>query len=108
MIKKTTSWAVLIYGLLIFFLGYLGYYKSGSMMSLYMGAGSGSLLILSAILMFFKVRFGSYAALFLTVCLAFTFAIRYSATSKGLPAILAILSGGMLLFLLARIVKWRR
>ncbi|MBX7065811.1 MAG: TMEM14 family protein [Parachlamydiales bacterium] len=108
MIKKTTSWTVLIYGLLIVSLGYLGYAKGGSSVSLYMGVGFGSLLILSALLMFFHIRFGAYAALFLTLALTATFGIRYSITQKQVPAILAVLSGGMLLFLLTRVVRWRK
>lgn len=108
MVKKTTSWTVLIYGILIVLLGYLGYIKGGSIVSFYMGAGFGALLILSSILMFFKLQFGSYSALILTLALTATFAIRYSTTQKQVPAILAVLSGGMLLFLLTRVVRWRR
>lgn len=107
MTKKTTSWTVLIYGLVILGLGFKGY-RAGSLISLYAGMGFGALLILSSILMFFKLRFGSYAALVLTLALTATFAIRYSITHSGLPAILAVLSGGMLLFLLARVVHWKQ
>lgn len=106
--KKTTSWSVLIYGLIIIGLGYMGYYQARSQISLYVGCGFGGLLVLSSILMYFKNRFGSYAALVLTLGLTGTFAIRYSITGKGLPAILAVLSGGMLLFLIARTVHWKR
>jgi uncharacterized membrane protein (UPF0136 family) len=48
-----------------------------------------------------------YAAVMITLILSATFGIRYSLTGKQLPAILAVLSGGMLLFLLARTAKWR-
>lgn len=106
--KKTTAWSVLIYGLIIIGLGYMGYYQAGSLISLYVGCGFGGLLVLSAVLMYFKIRFGSYAALVLTLALTGTFAIRYSTTGKGLPAILAVLSGGMLLYLIARTVHWKR
>lgn len=108
MVKKTTSWTVLIYGLMILALGYMGYYQAGSLISLYSGVGFGVLLVLSSILMFFKYRFGSYSALILTFALTGTFAIRYSMTHHGLPAILAVLSGGMLLFLLVRVVHWKQ
>ncbi len=106
--KKTTAWSVLIYGLIITGLGYMGYYQGGSMISLYVGGGFGVLLVISAILMLFKMRAGSYAALVLTFGLTATFAIRYSMTGKGLPATLAVLSGGMLLYLLARTIHWKR
>lgn len=108
MIKSKTCWSVLIYGLLILVLGILGYYKGGSPASLYSGGSFGALLILSAIFMFLKKRFAFYAALFLTAALAVTFVIRYSVTGKQMPAILALLSGAMFLFLLTRAVKWKR
>ncbi len=106
--KKATAWSVLIYGLIITGLGYMGYQQGGSMISLYVGGGFGILLVISSILMYFKMRTGSYAALVLTLGLTATFAIRYSITGKGMPAILAVLSGGMLLYLLARTIHWKR
>ncbi len=106
--KKTTAWSVLIYGIVITGLGCMGYSQGGSMISLYAGGGFGILLVISSILMLFKMRTGSYAALILTMGLTVTFAVRYSMTGKGLPAILAVLSGGMLLYLLARTIHWKR
>jgi uncharacterized membrane protein (UPF0136 family) len=106
--KKGTSWAVLLYGFLIAGLGYMGYAKAGSQISLYIGSGFGGLLVLSSILMFYHIQWGAYAALLLTFTLTATFAIRYSMTGKELPALLAVLSGGMLLFLIARTFHWKR
>lgn len=100
MLKKSTSWAVFIYGILITILGYLGYSLAASKMSLYAGCGLGILLVLSSFLMFYQIRFGGYASLFLTLILLVTFAIRYSVTHNGLPATLAVVSGGMFLYLL--------
>lgn len=108
MIKKATSWSVLIYGLLLIGLGYWGYSQTGSQISLYMGAGFGGLLVLCSFLMFANQKMASYAAILLTLALTATFGIRYSMTHKGLPAILAVLSGGMLLFLLAQTARWKR
>lgn len=108
MLKKTTTWAVLIYGSLLIGLGYLGYHSSGSMPSLYAGVGFGTLLVLCSLLMFRGVRWSSYIALTATVLLTALFSIRYSITGKGLPAFLAVLSAGMLLFLLAQTTKWKR
>lgn len=107
MVKKSTSWTVLIYALFIISLGYMGFYLAESKMSLYVGCSLGVLLLGSSILMFYQKRFGSYAAVFLTLILTGTFAIRYSITGHGLPATLAVFSGGMLLFLLARTVRWK-
>lgn len=108
MIKTTTAWTVSVYGLLIMGLGLWGYVQSGSAISLYTGCGFGILLVISSIFLFYKVQFGAYAALILTFGLTATFAIRYSMTGKGIPAIMAVLSGGMLLFLLARTIRWKR
>lgn len=107
MIKSKTSWTVLIFGALIFILGLLGYIKGGSAASLYSGGAFGVLLIIAAGFMFCKKRLGFYAALFLTAALAITFVIRYFATTKQMPAILALLSGAMFLFLLTRAARWR-
>lgn len=108
MIRKTTTWPVLIYGILIIGLGYMGYHQFDSHISLYVGCGFGVLLVISSILMFFHQRVGAYAALIFTLGLTATFAVRYSISGKGIMAILAVLSGGMLLFLLARTIHWKR
>ena len=108
MLKKSTTWSVLIYGLLLIGLGYLGYYQAGSMISLYAGGGFGLLMVLCSLLMFGNIRWGSYVALTFSVLLTALFSIRYSMTGKGLPATLAVLSAAMLLFLLAQTTKWKR
>ena len=108
MVKKSTQIAVLTYGILLVALGILGYVKAGSAMSLYAGSGSGVLLVLCALLLHYQIRFASYATVALTLLLTGMFAYRYTATSKTLPALLAVLSGGMLLYLLAALTKWRR
>jgi len=108
MVRKSTAWAVLIYGLVLIALGVFAYMNAGSKISLYSGAGSGLLLIGSSILMFLKMRAGKILSLALTVLLSITFAIRYSVSHKEIPAILAVYSAGMLIFLLARSVEWKR
>lgn len=108
MLKKSTSWSVLIYGLLLIGLGYWGYHLKGSMISLYLGLGFGAVLLLSSLLMFLEVKFGAYVAVIVTMILTVTFGVRYSLTHKGVPAIMAVLSGGMLLFLLAKTAKWKK
>lgn len=108
MLKKSTCWAILIYGALIAILGYMGYQQSGSKISFYMGGGIGILLVICSLLMFVRFHFAAYAALFLTLALTATFAIRYSLSGKSIPAVLAVLSGGMLLFLLAQSARWKK
>ncbi|HSX11140.1 MAG TPA: TMEM14 family protein [Chlamydiales bacterium] len=108
MLKKSTSWCVLIYGLLIAGLGYYGYHEKGSMMSLYSGVGSGAVLIISSILMFASHRWASYLALTITFLLTALFSFRYSMTNNGLLATLSVLSATMLIFLLAQTTKWKR
>jgi len=107
-IKKATSWAVLIYGILIILLGSWGYYERGSNVSLYSGVGFGALLVLSSWALFAHKKWGSVAALILTLALTIVFAIRSSHTGAPIPSVMAVLSGGMLLFLLARITRWKR
>lgn len=107
MLKKSTTWCVLIYGLILIALGYLGYVQ-GSPISLYAGAGFGILLVIASLMMFAGKKFGFYSALILTLALTAVFATRYSLSGKELPAILAVLSGAMLLFLLAQSAHWKR
>lgn len=86
----------------------MGYHFGGSKASLMMGGGFGVLLILCSLAMFAKNKLGAYIAAILTLFLTGTFAYRYTITEKPVPAILAVLSGGMLLFLLAQIAKWKK
>jgi uncharacterized membrane protein (UPF0136 family) len=108
MIGKAVSWTVLIYAALLMMLGYLGYHRTGSMISLYMGMGFGFLLVLCSLAMFAKNKLGAYLAVILTLCLTVIFAIRYTIVQKPVPAIMAVISGGMLLFLLAQVAKWKK
>ncbi|MDE3046037.1 MAG: TMEM14 family protein [Verrucomicrobiota bacterium] len=108
MFNQPTCWAVLLYGILVTFLGYMGYRQQHSIPSLIAGGGLGSLLILSSIFLFAKHKLGAYGSLLLTIALTATFCVRYFKTGKPLTAALAILSGAMLLFLLSQFSKWRR
>jgi uncharacterized membrane protein (UPF0136 family) len=108
MLQKSTSWSVLVYGLIIVSLGIWGYIDAGSKISFFVGGGLGLLLVLSSLLMFAKSRLGGYAAVLFTLLLTATFGIRYSITHKEMPALLAVVSGGMLLFLLGKTAKWKK
>ena len=107
MLTKITIWFILIYGIIILVLGYIGFRDSGSLPSLYSGLVFGGLLVLSSIGMFLGQTIGAYVALGSTLLLTGVFCYRYAITGKGLPAILAVLSAGMLLFLLARFGQWK-
>lgn len=108
MLKKSTAWSILVYGVLLIGLGTAGYYQAGSLMSLYAGGGFGVLLIISSLFIFASQKWGARMALVLTILLTGMFAYRYSVTGKAIPAVLAVLSGGMLLFLLAQCGTWRK
>lgn len=107
MLKKSLIWSVFIYGIFILLFGYLGYRQSASLISLYSGLGLGGILIFSSLLMALERAEGAYLALIMTILLTGLFSYRYVATEKPIPAILAVASGGMLLFLLLRITRWR-
>lgn len=108
MVKKSTTWSVLLYGVLVLGLGLYGYKSAGSEISLYVGGGLGCLLILSSLVMFGGYQWGAYLALGLTIALTATFAFRYSITNSGLPAVMSVISGGMLLFLMAQTARWKK
>ncbi len=102
MLNKTTIWFILIYGIVIMALGYIGYHESGSIPSLWAGLLLGGLIVLSGVGMLAGQKIGAYIALGATLLLTGVFAYRFAVTGKGMPALLAVLSAGMLLFLLAR------
>jgi uncharacterized membrane protein (UPF0136 family) len=106
MLNKTNIILVSIYGLTILVLGYVGYQQSGSMASLIAGLVFGGLLVLSALAMMAGKNIGAYVALLATVALTGVFSYRYAMTGKELPAILAVLSGAMLLCFLVRFARW--
>jgi uncharacterized membrane protein (UPF0136 family) len=108
MYKKITCWIVLLYGLLLMTIGISAYLRKGSLISLSMGGGLGFLIFVSAFLLFAKKRVGIYISVFLTTALAVTFGIRYTMTHHIIPALLCVLSGAMLLFLLAQSAKWKK
>lgn len=107
MLKKSIIWPVFFYGIIIIALGFYGYHVSGSKISLWTGTGFGTFLVISAFLMFAGKIEGAYLALLLTFILTALFVYRYIVTMGMLPAAFAILGGGMLLFLLVRVAKWR-
>jgi uncharacterized membrane protein (UPF0136 family) len=107
MIHRSTSWTVLIYGTFVAALGLSGYYFGGSMMSLYAGGGSGAFLMLFALAMFAQRRYGAYGALLVTIALTGFFAYRYAVVKGVFPAVMAVVSGAMLLFLLTQTSKWK-
>ena len=106
--KKSTIWAVLIYGIVIGVLGYIGYHHSQSKASLFSGLGSATFLVLSSLMMLFRRNSGLYLSLGATLFLTVTFCYRYSITHGMIPAILAVLSGGMLLYLLVQMGRWKK
>jgi uncharacterized membrane protein (UPF0136 family) len=108
LIKKSTGWVLLVYGLVIIGLGYLGYHQSQSMASLKAGMGSGILLIISSFFVFFKYRAGNYMGLIITFLLTAIFCYRYAVSQGSLPAVLAVMSGGMLIYLLVQVGKWKK
>ena len=97
--------AVLLYGIAMMILGVIGYMQ-GSAASLYAGTGTGLLIVISSL--FVHKKGGAYATLILVIALTTLFTIRYAATSKSLPGILALLSAAMLIYLLVQIGKWRK
>ncbi len=105
MLKKYCGWPVLVFGVLLIVLGTLGYQKTGSAISLYVGCGMGAGVLLSALGIFRGKNWGANLALFLSLLLTATFAFRYTATGKIFPAMMSVLSGIMLMYLLGSVAK---
>jgi uncharacterized membrane protein (UPF0136 family) len=100
MLKKSTCCSVLIYAFLLITLAVYGYAKTQSAVSLYSGGGFGIVLFLSSLAMFANQKWGAVIAIVSSIILTAVFTYRYSVTLKATPAIMSILSAGLLLFLL--------
>jgi uncharacterized membrane protein (UPF0136 family) len=105
MIRKIDSTIVLIYGFLQIFLGCYGYLSKGSIPSLASGIGFGAALVVCSLGMYQKKKGAAIISIILTAVLTFTFIYRYLATDKDLPAILATLSGAVLLYLFGNCLR---
>ena len=105
--SKSTAWAIVFYGAALIVLGIAAYQSSQSKISLIMGCSSGVLLLVSGGFVFRHKKAGAYVALGITALLTVLFSYRYLMTDKVIPAFLAVLSGAMLLFLLARTARFR-
>ena len=108
MLKTVTKWAVFFYALIIIALGLIGYFQAGSVASAVSGGSFGILLLISTLFMFMNKKGGFYASLLLTALLAGVFAYRYTISNGSLPALMAVLSGAMLIYLLAQIGHWKK
>jgi uncharacterized membrane protein (UPF0136 family) len=108
MFKKNTCLIVLFYGLLLILLGIIGYYNSGSKPSLIMGGGFGLIMLMSSKFLFSKNKVGIFTSIFATILLTITFAIRFNASGKMLPGVMALASGAMLAFLATQVWNERK
>lgn len=97
------GYLVIIYALIVFVGGFIGYVKAESTPSLIMGTLFGALLAGSAIGMLRHRHIGKYAALGLTFLLIAFFTYRYMVTGKFMPAgLMSLISSTVALFLLFR------
>src|SRR4051812_7515118 len=87
------SYLLFLYALFILIGGIFGHVKAGSTASLLMGGISGVLLLICAIGMYKKRRWGAPSALVVAVVLDLFFNYRYLSTLKFMPAgLLSLLS----------------
>ncbi len=106
--QKTTAWITLGYGILLIVLGYIGYAQAHSSISLRMGSICGILIIATSIPMFMGRVWGLYGALLFTFLLTAGFAFHYSKVGRPIPAVMTVVSGAVLLFLLTKLGKWKK
>ena len=103
------KWSVFFYGIILVTLGLVGYVIAESIPSVVMGGGLGFLLMVCSLLMFLEKRIGLFIATFLTLLLTSFFAYRYTMTKGNLmSALLAVLSGAMLIILLLHCARWTK
>ena len=107
MVRKSSVLVVFVYGLLLIAAGLLGYFKGHSVPSLFSGLIFGSIILVCASNMHQHNRLALYTALTTTVIATVLFAWRYSIGHRLSSAILALLSGAVLIYLLTTLAKRR-
>lgn len=95
------SIGVLIYALFLIVYGYIGYTKTGSLISLLSSFGFGGALLVCCFGMYLQKRWGYKAAIFLSSLLVILFSVRWILTHKTVPMVLTIASVLALFFLLS-------
>ncbi len=85
--------ATIVYGILVFVGGIIGYSRAGSKKSLIAGSIAGLLLVFAAIAQIFNLGFGLVLAKIVTLILLVVFTIRLIKTRKFMPAGLALVTG---------------
>lgn len=85
-------WISFFYAVFLILYASFGFYKTGSLMSLYSGTVFGSLLLVFCYGMKKNLKWGKNGALILTAFLTVIFTVRSIATHKPVPILLGFLS----------------
>ncbi len=96
---KKQAWVILALSFLTLSSGVVGFLMAGSKVSLGMGTLFGFFLGGAAISLFQGKKGGFYLAFSLTLLLTLFFLFRYLKTDATAPALLALLNGGVTIFL---------
>jgi uncharacterized membrane protein (UPF0136 family) len=103
---KTNGYLVLIFSILVFCGGVMGYIKSGSLPSIISGGAFGALLLASSSMIIKGKKNGQKIALIGTLALDAFFTYRFAANPKFMPAgLMIILCNLMLISLITGIRK---
>ncbi len=108
MITTFTKWSVTIYAIFLIVAGVVRYLMEDSTHALIMGAATGILFLVCAGLMFAGKRIGLILATLLMVLMTGLFTSRYWITKANFPALISVLSGAMLVFLLLNLARWKK
>ena len=100
---KNSAWIVLIYALIVFLGGMIGFNQAHSMPSLIAGTVSATLLLICALGMFKRSVLAYTLAMAIILALMLFFGYRFTATGKFMPSgMMMILSASSLLYILMR------
>ncbi len=102
---KPSVYVTCIYAILLIVFGFIGFYKGGSLISLYSGGGFGVLLLACSFGMRRNIRFCTFGALGLTTVLMASFFFRALASHKMVPIVFGALSLCVFLILFYRTMK---
>ena len=100
-----TPYIAFLYGVIVIWLGYLGWRNVGSVASFVMGGGFGLLTLIGSLFMIQGRKWADWATLVCVAVLMVSFGIRFYATHSFMPAVMGLFSALLVVLILIKIFR---